>query len=628
MLSLLVTLIVSVLVVLYFNLGLILNVDRLKAALNKYQIFKSYSWESGEINWINEGLVGKTLQIHFKNLCFEYEKPDLKAKGCFNKISFETELLLFPPFVKYHTPLIVESGLLSVHKKESKEEESSEDVQIDIRKYYSYLWNRYVPDLSINLKKIDLYLPEKHLDFPLSLIKSKDHLSITSRPINVVARKKNIEVFLDENIKVPIEDYHFELKKALLKLNLAENIGIEFTSLFEFIDLSFSSLIPSVIHTSRIQDVVARFLTDFKLSLRAPRVQHHLQTLLRPPYNTLPAPLNEMDGDVSFEMGFENISNEDFLGKGELKLDFKSSHQTLKLSLLPQFILSAKDYSYKDIMINLDFHDVLLELPRFSKRSLPPQMVPDARFKTAKVEPKKTQAPVLLDLNIKGEEETSLHLKTDLIEEIIRLNFHFDIKNNELVDGYVRLLPLKLKILKRPIAIDRLWVRFSKVSAPTLNSIIWFNLPEYKIKLVLEGPVNSPRYVFTSEPPLPQSDIYSVLLFGRPLQDMGGDNTAVAQQTSQLISQGLLSLSVLYVLSGTPIEYIGYDPKSKEATAQVGLGDKNSLRFTSGEEGRTTGVRRSLGKGWYLDTSVQTPSGASNQKSQDYGLFLERIISY
>ena len=92
------------------------------------------------------------------------------------------------------------------------------------------------------------------------------------------------------------------------------------------------------------------------------------------------------------------------------------------------------------------------------------------------------------------------------------------------------------------------------------------------------------------------------------------------------------SLSVLYVLAGSPVEYVGYDPNSKNATAQFGLGKKSSLRVGGGSEGvNSTAIRRSLGKGWYLDTSVQQsqedPSSSPNS-TRDYGVLLERIISY
>jgi len=619
----------------YFNIGLVINTDRLKYALDRFEIFKAYSWEVAKIEWTNDGWGAKKLELDFKNFCFDYENETLGAKGCFSKIYLKAHLSLNYPFLTYDSPLTLYSHNLEVTKKEGPPESTSEVEEkpsdIDVRKYYSYLWSSYVPSLDISFKNIDAKVNSQRFEFPLNISRDPSRLEVISSPFHLYAMKKGIQLFVAENTKLPLSDYDIELKKTTLSLSIQEEINISFFSLVEFVEVNLSSKIPSAINPQDMTRLKGELLENFKVYLFLPNLQENLSKNLPPPYNSLPAPLNEMDGDVFFRFQFSSLEDSNYLGKGELNIDLKSSHQDLNLSFFPQLKISAKDFSYSDIFLNLIFNKVLIELPRFSKRSLPPQFVPDGRFKLSKEEKKNKQDPVLLDLNIKAEEETSLHLKTDLIDEVVRLNFNFNIKDNELVDGYLRLLPLSLKILKRPIKVERLWVNFLKGKSPTLNSIVWFNLPEYKIKLILEGPMSSPRYVFSSDPPLPQSDIYSVLLFGRPLQDMGGDNTAAAQQTSSLISQGLLSLSVLYILSGTPIEYIGYDPKSKEASAQVGLGDKNSLRISSGAEGRTTGVRRSLGKGWYLDTSVQSPSGSSKsstQRAQDYGLFLERIISY
>ncbi len=625
----------SILLLIYLNIGLVINTDRLKYVLDRFDIFKSYSWELGRIEWSNDGWGLKNLEIAFKDFCFDYENESVGAKGCFSKIHFKAHLSLNYPFLTYRSPLTLYSPHFEVIKKETPKESSPQveekSSDIDVRRYYSYLWSDYVPSLDINFKKIDAKINPQKLEFPLNITKDPQRLELVSSPFRLYAMKEGVQLVVEENTKLPLSNYNIELKKAILSLSIREEINISFFGLVEFVEVNLTSKIPSIINLEEIPKLTGILLENFKLYLLLPKIQENLSKNLPAPYNSLPAPLNEMEGDVFFRFQFSPLAAPEYLGKGELNIDLKSSHQSLNLSFFPQVKVSAEDFSYSDIFLNLVFNKVLIELPRFSKRSLPPQFVPDGRFKTSKVEPKKKQDPVLLDLKIKAEEETSLQLKTDLIEEIVKLNFNFNIKDNELVDGYLRLLPLSLKILKRPIKVERLWVNFLKGKSPALNSIIWFNLPEYKIKLILEGPMSSPRYVFSSDPPLPQSDIYSVLLFGRPLQDMGGDNTAAAQQTSSLISQGLLSLSVLYILSGTPIEYIGYDPKSKEASAQVGLGDKNSLRISSGAEGRTTGVRRSLGKGWYLDTSVQSPSGSSKsstQRAQDYGLFLERIISY
>jgi autotransporter translocation and assembly factor TamB len=162
-----------------------------------------------------------------------------------------------------------------------------------------------------------------------------------------------------------------------------------------------------------------------------------------------------------------------------------------------------------------------------------------------------------------------------------------------------------------------------------LEAEIQFPLPEYKVTLNLEGPVSRPRYAFHSDPPLQQNDIYAVLLFGRPLSDLDPDDKTAAQKTNQILANGILSLSVLYFLAGSPVEYVGYDPDSKSAVAQFGLTKKTSLRVGGGEEGMNSGgLRHSLGKGWYVDTGVQRSPSQTTNDSKNYGVLLERVISY
>ena len=113
-----------------------------------------------------------------------------------------------------------------------------------------------------------------------------------------------------------------------------------------------------------------------------------------------------------------------------------------------------------------------------------------------------------------------------------------------------------------------------------------------------------------------------------PTRLIPNDRTA-AKKSNQLLSQGILSLAVLYYFAGSPVESIGYDPDSNEVSAQIGLGSKNSLRVGGSGTGlNSAGVRRSLGKGWYIDSSVQRTTRDNGTSGQDYGVLLERIISY
>lgn len=627
------TLIASLIVALYFNLGFVINTDRLDYALKKYDVFKSYNWKKGEISWKNRGLTSKELSVVFGDFCFLYDKEGTIAEGCFEVIELKALVSLTPPFLTYLSNLHLESSKLKVLHRPSPEKEENAPQEIDLQKYYSYLWSEYVPGLDVHFKKLDIDIGEKkHFVFPLKIVKNNKGMSVTSNQYEVLATQKGIQLLSNEDIFIPVQKEKIKVSGSIVNLTMGKNIDVKFFTLIEFAKLSITTKIPSVFWTDKISPLISNIISHLKIDLFIPELSKNIEKRVRPPYNKLPAPLHGMDGDVAFRFDFSAKSELVSTGKGELKVDLRGNNQFLNLSIFPSVDISAVDFSYHNLSVEVLFNKVFLELPRLSKKSLPPQFTPDARFKSAKEEQseKKSQDSFKINLDILANEEKSLHLKTDLLDEDIRLNFHFLVEENELQKGHVRLLPLKTTILKRPIRVENLLVKFPKGKLPELVSEIWFDLPEYKVKLVMEGPLSSPRYLFTSIPPLPQSDIYSVLLFGRPLRDMGGDDTMAAQQTRQLLGQGLISLSVLYILSGTPIEYIGYDAQSREATAQVGLGEKSSLRVSSGESGRkSTGIRRSLGRGWYLDTSVQTPNNTNSDKgNKDYGVFLERIISY
>jgi hypothetical protein len=189
-------------------------------------------------------------------------------------------------------------------------------------------------------------------------------------------------------------------------------------------------------------------------------------------------------------------------------------------------------------------------------------------------------------------------------------------------------LPLKTTIFRRAIRLQKFKVNFNPPLDPILVARILFPLPEYKITLNLEGPVSSPRHSFSSEPPLPQNDIYAVLLFGRPMAELDQADRVAVNQSNRLLSQSLLNLAVLYFFAGSPIEHIGYHPETNRATAQIGLGSRASLRVGGDQEGiNSTAVRRSLGRGWYIDTSVQNVT-PNNSETRDFGVLLERIIAY
>jgi hypothetical protein len=312
-------------------------------------------------------------------------------------------------------------------------------------------------------------------------------------------------------------------------------------------------------------------------------------------------------------------------------IDLSSKHEALKLDLSAGGILPVMTFKPESLEIGITFRKVKLELPEISKKSPPPQFLPDKRFQEhAYRPPEKKKEGTDIDLHLQALGKKTVAFVTDLLDEPLRLNFDLQIKEGNIEEGFVSALPLKTKVFKRPVHLKSMKITFQAPLEPVIKAKIIFPLPEYKVTLNLEGPLSRPRYAFKSEPPLPENDIYAVLLFGRPLADLGTEDSASAQKTNEILANGILSLSVLYFLAGSPVEYVGFDPESNTASAQFGLSDKTSLRVGGGEGGMNSGaIRHSLGKGWYIDTSVQNSNKlATEANKNNYGVLLERVIAY
>lgn len=607
--------------VLFFWPELVLNVETLKWGLDKSQIFKSWSWSKAEmdikyLDWNERVLTGE-----FKNFCFDYEGEGLSVKSCFDELSWNFKIKNLT--AKSLSPLTVKSKRLSVKTWEVAKKEKTPPPEV--WRYWGLVWNSMVPDLLINFEEIII----NEFKTNIHLTKMPRKLTAEIKPVLIHADPDLIEARLPEAYPLPKKIKSMDqlyLRNVVLKLRMKEDgIPIELMGALESIQLKISAYADLPLKDNFKKDV----LLTTKANIHMPGFKKNLSHYMPDPFKELPAPFNVMDGFIDSDHEIvPSVEDDVMLVKGVTKVNLTSPKQALIFQVRSGVPIDAETYRPGEIGIDLNFEKVLIQLPRLSKKSPPPQFMPDSRIKKGPLVEQKKES-VDLNLHVKALNENSMSFKTDLLDEVLRLNFDLKVIENELQSGFVKALPLKSKIFKRPIYLKDFLVEFKAPLSPVLKSTILFPLPEYKITLELEGPISKPRYAFSSSPPLPQNDIYAVLLFGRPLADLDPEDKTAAQKTNQLLSKGILSLSVLYFLAGSPVEYVGFDPDSKNATAQFGLGNKTSLRVGGGQEGlNSSGIRRSLGKGWYLDTSVQNNTDTSSNQVRNYGVLLERIIAY
>jgi hypothetical protein len=650
----LITAVIIVLLVFFFNPTTILNSKNVSYAINKFSVFKTWSWKKAEfhhqwISWNHRKFTGS-----FEKFCFIYQNNSKNIDACMDEVSWNFDLTWSRKtgFTTTVTrPLSLNSSRLIVTKIAEDDSPPPDFIAI-----WNRLWKTIVPESELNFKSIDIV--DKTLGKNLNtkthltakIIKKKDYLQGEIDDYEVFATPEKIIVNGTKLIAIP---YDFKtvhpLKLRELKLvadMTGDNIPVAITGKIESATLKVNSLIKKkwIAHNLPKSELIERVLLETRAELTVDKLNKTLFKIMKPPFNTLPAPINIMEGSFKILLTTEKATKTNsVLIKIGSALDLSGGKEFLKLSLTTDFPFNVKEKKIGAIILGLNFDRVSLILPKLEKNRLPPQLKPDARFKKQDVVAKSIGAinkkvkkskheGISMKLNVQTENASELQIKTNLLDEIMKLRFSLNIEDGFLQSGFIEVLPLNTTVFKRKIHLTSLRFNFHYPMQTEIQASLDFRLPEYLITLDVEGPLKKPRSAFNSKPPLPQDDIIAVLLFGHPMHDLNSDDKTASKKTNQILSEGILSLSVLYFFAGSPLQSLGYDPEAKKVTAQVGLGAKNSLRVSRESGGlNSAGVRHSLGRGWYIDSSVQKSSSNAVNSSggvNDYGVLLERIISY
>lgn len=634
----------------FYNPTLFINPKNIDYVLLKTEVLDEWSWKNAKINhewikWNKRRFTGT-----FTDLCFVYDSVKFNVDTCMEQVSWNVELNWTKEkgfFYDIYQPLIVNSSKLAVTPYDNEEETPPPDIM----SYWDILWGPLIPDMAVDFKKIEI-LKEKPLVFDLKLSKDPKNLKAHALGYTLFATKNKLRVEAPKRVLLPFDLktknplYFTEIK---LEADILKNtIPVVASAQIESAYLTFTTTISK---SSLKEDLTKpKFLADViqasTASLEIKQLKSTVGKLVRPPYNVLPAPINVMEGYLKLSMVADRYTARDsVLLKIKTELNMSGPKQDLDFVLNSEVPVTIKNFVIGPVTVGLELNKVKLTIPRLARNRLPPQLIPDSRFKNstaviranlneqnlpAKVKKSPVKKNVEVDLKLQALGANALAFNTNLLDETLRLNFDLEIADGEIQKGYVQTLPLTTTVFKRKIIVHSVRIIFNYPLEPEVIANLTFDLPEYDIALHLEGPVSKPRQAFSSKPPLPVDDIYAVLLFGRPLSGLDPDDKSAAQSTNQILSQGILSLAVLYYFAGTPIESLGYDANSNSVVAQVGLGSKNSLRVGGSGSGlNSAGVRRSLGKGWYIDSSVQRSTTTKGQSdTNDYGVLLERVISY
>ena len=616
-----------------FRPGLLLNKETVRFALNKSGIFEDWSWGSAQMETEYIDFNTRRLKGKFKDFCFNYEKENAKIWGCLETLSWDltAHIALSGISLERPSPVVIDSRLINVELAPSRAKQAQEKGANppDIYGLWQMVWAGYVPDLYLNVDKIKLKSANGKNEFGIKIKKLKKKLRGESLGFVLKASPGGFELKAPNKLKLPAEVPY--LGPVIVYSAEASGEVNEDKVSVEAKAQSFGASLnarTSIGLPLKNPPGNWKFLKEVALNTEAEveikNFKKSFHDHVKGPFNILPAPLNVLDGSARLRVKTkEALTPEEVEVVAQLLMDMEGGEQELEFQVDGKAIVDLKRKKPGAIFIGGELFKVVLQIPDLPKTSLPPQFFPDGRihrdkrsFHQSLAQRPRKKAKIDVDMRIKALKEKSLSFRTNLLTSPLRLNADLKVEHGELAAGHVKALPFRTEFFNRDLRLKKFKISFDDPKNPKLDGVILFNLPEYKVTLSLQGPLSSPRHALSSEPPLPEEDIYSVLLFGRPMIDLEGGDRDAAQRTNQVLSQGILSIGVLYYLSDTPIQAIIYDPDSEKVQAQIGISEKASLTVGAG----SVGVRQSLGNGWYVDTSKNTDQG--------YGLMLERIIAY
>ena len=181
--------------------------------------------------------------------------------------------------------------------------------------------------------------------------------------------------------------------------------------------------------------------------------------------------------------------------------------------------------------------------------------------------------------------------------------------------GSVRLGQFPLDFFRRDARVDHLTVALADpTSRSELDGRVDVNYADYTITILIYATAGRPRLILQSDPPLPQDQVISVLLFGEPVDELDTGEQSSVGSMAGAIADRAISLTSLYVLGSTPIKSIAYNPQSGAFSARLQIAPGTSLTYGSKPESyQQIGLRKRIGKNWVMTTYVQ-----ESADTQDY----------
>lgn len=343
---------------------------------------------------------------------------------------------------------------------------------------------------------------------------------------------------------------------------------------------------------------------DFKIHQFAGLVK-----ILQKTYFKIPAPFNVLDGEIVFSLEGKIPSLQSLSSfPVELTTNLSAPNEEVDLDAEGEakFMFNNFNMTGAEFDLDVDLTDVQIPLPDISLAGLP-RLTPDSRIYLSEEDEKKAEKPSFIHykLDLSTPQMTPLRLISNLAKEPVPI--HLDLKGADgKYTGTISIDSFPLNLFRRNALVDRFNLELKDPAKYSVVSAKFtINVTEYQVFVLMEGTVERPRIWFESNPPLSESDIISVLLYGDTFDDLDSGNAQSVSSMHAAMANKAMALTTFFIFASTPIQTVGYNPETGALTAKIRLGEKTSLVVgTTKEKESSVGIRRRLGKGWLISTSL------------------------
>ncbi len=322
----------------------------------------------------------------------------------------------------------------------------------------------------------------------------------------------------------------------------------------------------------------------------------------------IPAPFNQLGGEFSFNatlVSGPSFEEPRIAFDVDSALDSKNQHLHFDGNGKLTTDATRRATTFE---AEVAFTNTRLILPNVSPTEMP-RLVPDSSIVLSSKEmnrkPSTDDSVFHYKIAIRAPKEQPVRLYSPQLRQDVPISIDL-VAADTGVSGTVRVEPFPVELFRRKAQVKKINLDFDPNGATELSGRIDISYASYDLKLAAYGTLEEPKFSITSNPPLSESSALSLLLFGRPLEELSTGEDESLGNAKAALANGAVSAMSMYLLASTPIESIGYDPTRGQFQATIRLMEGTSLQVSSSAQGPTgVGIRKRLGRNWVFNTFVE-----------------------